>query len=49
VLQRWISRNVFESEKVDLPAVQAWAEQWGDLRGLVALYIYAELIKNGEL
>jgi len=49
VLQRWIARNVHESDKVDLPSTAAWAEQWGDLRGLVALYIYAELLKNGGL
>jgi DNA-3-methyladenine glycosylase II len=49
LLQRWITRNVYNSDKVDLPAVKAWAEQWEDLRGLVALYIYAELVKNGEL
>ena len=49
VLRRWIARNVHESDEVDLPAIEAWAEQWGDLRGLVALYIYAELAKNGEL
>ncbi len=49
VLQRWIARNVHKSDKVDLPAIEAWAEQWGDLRGLVALYIYAELIANDEL
>ncbi len=49
LLQRWITRNVYNSDKVDLPAVEAWAEQWEDLRGLVALYIYAELVKNGEL
>jgi DNA-3-methyladenine glycosylase II len=49
VLQRWIAQNVYESDKVDLPAIEAWAEQWDDLRGLVALYIYAELLKNGEL
>ena len=48
-LQRWVARNVHETDKIDLPAIEAWAAQWGGLRGLVALYIYAELIKNGEL
>jgi 3-methyladenine DNA glycosylase/8-oxoguanine DNA glycosylase len=48
-LQRWVSRNVHESDKVDRGAVAAWTEQWGDLRGLVALYIYAELLKHDEL
>jgi len=45
----WVARNVHESDKTDVDAVAEWAEQWGDVRGLVALYIYAELLKNGEL
>mgnify|MGYP001172962609 FL=1 len=49
LLQRWIARNVYNSDKVDLSVIEAWAEQWENLRGLVALYIYAELVKNGEL
>jgi DNA-3-methyladenine glycosylase II len=48
-LRRWVSRNVHESDKVDVAAVAAWAEKWGELRGLVALYIYAELLKSAEL
>ena len=48
-LQRWVARHVHESDKIDPDAVAAWAEQWGELRGLVALYIYAELLENGEL
>ena len=48
-LRQWIARNVHGSDTVDLPAIEAWTGQWGDLRGLVALYIYAELAKNGEL
>lgn len=49
VLRSWISSNVFGGGKVDAAAATAWAEQWGDVKGLVALYIYAELLKNGEL
>ncbi|MDP6686440.1 MAG: hypothetical protein QF680_00505 [Acidobacteriota bacterium] len=49
LLQRWIARNVYDSDNVDLSAIEVWAEQWENLRGLVALYIYAELAKNGEL
>jgi len=49
VLQGWIARQVHETDQVDAAAVAAWAQQWGDLRGLVALYIYAELLKNDEL
>jgi DNA-3-methyladenine glycosylase II len=48
-LRRWVARNVHKTDKVDVAAVSSWAERWGDLRGLVALYIYAELIKRGEL
>jgi len=48
-LQGWVSSVVHESDKVDRDAVAAWAEQWGDKRGLVAFYIYAELLKNGQL
>jgi DNA-3-methyladenine glycosylase II len=49
VLRDWVSSNVRGGDKVDAAAVAAWAEQWGDLKGLVALYIYAELVKNGDL
>jgi DNA-3-methyladenine glycosylase II len=49
VLQGWVSRHAYQSDKVDVAAVAAWAGQWGELRGLVALYIYAELLKDGEL
>jgi len=48
-LQAWVGHHVHETAKPDPQAVAAWAEQWGDVRGLVALYIYAELLKNGEL
>ena len=48
-LQAWVAHHVHESTKPDPRAVAEWAEQWGDVRGLVALYIYAELLKNGEL
>jgi DNA-3-methyladenine glycosylase II len=49
VLRGWISSTVLAGGKADAAAATAWAEQWGDLKGLVALYIYAELLKNGEL
>ncbi len=49
LLQRWVSLNAHETDKVDVAAVSSWAERWGDLRGLVALYIYAELLKSGGL
>lgn len=45
----WVSRNVHGSDKVNAGKVATWAEQWGDRRGLVALYIYSELLKAGEL
>ncbi len=48
-LQRWVATNVHESDKVEPGKVADWAEQWGKLRGLVALYIYAELLKGGDL
>lgn len=48
-LQGWIARNVHETSKPEPRAVAKWAEQWGEIRGLVALYIYAELLKSGEL
>jgi len=49
VLQQWIARHVHESDKVDHIAVAAWVEQWGEVRGLVASYIYAALQNEGEL
>lgn len=48
-LRGWISRHVLGGGTVDAAAAVVWAERWGDLKGLVALYIYAELLKNGEL
>ncbi len=48
-LRGWISSNVLGGVSVDAAAATAWAKQWGDLKGLVALYIYADLLKNGEL
>lgn len=48
-LCRWVSSTVHESERVDRDAVASWTEQWGDHRGLIALYIYAELLENDEL
>jgi DNA-3-methyladenine glycosylase II len=48
-LQTWVAHHVHEATKPDPAAVAQWAEQWGDIRGLVAFYIYAELLKNGEL
>lgn len=49
VLQQWIGRHVHETDDVDESTAAAWAEQWGDLRGVVACYIYAELLKSGEI
>ena len=48
-LQAWVAHHVHETTKPDPGAVAEWAEQWGEVRGLVAFYIYAELLKNGEL
>ncbi len=48
-LCRWVALNALGTDQVDLTAVSAWAERWGALRGLVALYIYAELLKRGEI
>lgn len=48
-LRRWIGRAVLDSDDVDESQVAEWAEQWGEHRGLVAVYIYAELLKHGEI
>ncbi|MFQ5949009.1 MAG: hypothetical protein ACE5KX_09140, partial [Acidimicrobiia bacterium] len=48
-LRRWIGRNVHATDEVDGAAAEEWSSQWGDLRGLVALYIYADLLKRGEI
>ena len=48
-LRRWIAANVFDNGEVNEHAVADWVDQWGDVRGLVAFYIYAELIKQGEI
>ncbi len=48
-LRRWIGRNVFETEEIDEQTAQGWAEPWGDLRGYAAIYIYAELLKEGSI
>ena len=49
-LQGWIAHHVHTSDKeVDLDAVSEWVEQWGDVRGLVAFYIHAELLKEGGI
>lgn len=45
----WVSCHVHGTAEVDVDRVAAWADQWGDRRGLVALYIYSELLKNGGL
>ena len=44
-----ICRSGIGYDKVDLDAVTAWVDQWGDQRGLVAFYIYAELLNEGEI
>ena len=49
VLSGWTGPNVFEADEVDRATLAEWAAQWGDLSGLVALYIYADLVKQGEL
>jgi DNA-3-methyladenine glycosylase II len=48
-VRRWIGRNVFETDEIDEQRTREWAEPWGDLRGYVAIYIYAELLKKGEI
>jgi len=48
-LQQWIARNVHGTDDVDEQEAEAWAEQWGDVRGVVACYIYAELMKAGAI
>ena len=47
VLRRWIGRNVFETDEIDEQTAKGWAEPWGDLRGYAAIYIYADLLKDG--
>lgn len=48
-LRQWIARHVHDTDDVDEATAEAWAEPWGDLRGVVACYIYAELLKSGEI
>ena len=48
-LRRWIGEHVNNTDEVDEPTAREWAEQWGDLRGLVAYYIYAELLRQEKI
>lgn len=49
LLRAWVGRNYLGDEDADEKAVARWAEQWDDLRGLVALYIYVDLREEGTL
>lgn len=49
VLRRWIGRHVFETDEIDEQTAAEWAERWGDFRGLVAIYIYADLQREGDI
>jgi DNA-3-methyladenine glycosylase II len=49
LLCKWIARHVHESDEVDEAAVARWTGQCGDVGGLVATYLYAELLKGNEL
>ena len=46
ILQQWIGRNYKDQERVTAAEAAAWADPWGSMRGLVALHIYAELLKK---
>lgn len=48
-LRQWIARQVHGADQVDERTAETWAEQWGEVRGVVACYIYAELLKSGDI
>jgi 3-methyladenine DNA glycosylase/8-oxoguanine DNA glycosylase len=45
-LRRWVGRHVFDTDEVDEETAAQWSETWGDLRGVVAIYIYADLLRD---
>ncbi len=49
LLQAWIGANYGNDSLAERFEVEQWAERWGAQRGLVAFYIYAELMRTGYL
>lgn len=49
LVRRWIGRNVHSTDEIDEKKAATWAERWGDMRGVVACYVYADLMRDGEL
>jgi DNA-3-methyladenine glycosylase II len=49
VICDWIGRNYDRDRPVEPFEATQWAEPWGAYRGLVALHIYAELIRDERI
>lgn len=47
VVRSWVARNYFDADEIEEREAAGWAEQWGDLQGLVAFYIYVDLRDKG--
>lgn len=45
----WIGRNYDRPGAVEPFEAHQWAEQWGQHRGLVALHIYAEMLRDNRI
>jgi len=49
LVREWIGKNYGRAGAVEPFEAEQWAAQWGDVRGLVAFHIYAELMSSGRL
>lgn len=49
LVRSWIARNYHDTDTVDEDTAAEWADQWGSVRGLVGLHIYADLREQGTI
>jgi len=49
VIRAWIGSNYGRPSAVEPFEAHQWAEQWGKYRGLAALHIYAEMIRDQRI
>ncbi len=49
LVRAWIGRNYGRPGPVEPFEAHQWAEQWGRYRGLVALHIYAEMLRDNGI
>lgn len=49
LILEWIGTNYDRGGPVEPFEAREWAERWGKIRGLVAFYIYAELMDKGRI